>query len=441
MRESDTAHVTVAAQPASRHRPFTARGDDRVSHRAAADTLTTLDLIYFDAGGGHRAAAAALEDVIRSQQRPWQVRRVNLFHMLDPGERFRRWIGAPPEAYYNRRLAAGWTLGLSQELKLLQALIRCAHPALVRRLARHWGRTQPDLVVSLIPNFNRALHHGLAAACPGAPCVTVMTDLADLPPRFWIEPGATEHLVCGSEAAVEQARALGLDERCIHRASGMILRPEFYAARNLDRPTERSGLGLDPARATGVVMFGGQGSMAMLEIARRLADVQLILLCGHNRALAEALRREPARAARAVVEFTPDVRRYLMLADFFVGKPGPGSLSEAVQQGLPVVTLCNRWTLPQERYNADWVRALGVGLVIARPHEIGPAVDALLGRLDIFRARVRAQENRAVFEVPDILARILGAQAARPRPRDAGSVVRAEAGVEPALVTRLSSSA
>jgi UDP-N-acetylglucosamine:LPS N-acetylglucosamine transferase len=384
--------------------------EDRLVRSAATDTsTTTLDLIYFDAGGGHRAAAGALEAVIRAQQRPWKVRTVNLFQALDPKERFRRVVGVPPEAYYNRRLAAGWTFGLAQELKLLQAMIRCAHPLLVARLARHWQSTQPDLVVSLVPNFNRALHHALALTRPGVPCVTVMTDLADLPPRFWIVPGTTEHLVCGSTAAVAQARALGLDERRIHRCSGMILRPDFYSARPLDRAAERAALGLDPTRPTGVVMFGGQGSTAMLEIARRLADVQLILLCGRHRALADALRRQPARAQHAVVEFTPDVRRYLMLADFFIGKPGPGSLSEAVQQGLPVITLRNRWTLPQERYNADWVRDLGLGLVIGRLSEIGPAVAVLLARLDVFRANVLAQDNRAVFEVPEILERILAA--------------------------------
>lgn len=47
---------------------------------------------------------------------------------------------------------------------------------MVQRLAAHWESTRPDLVVSLIPNFNRALHDGLILACPGVPFVTVLTD-------------------------------------------------------------------------------------------------------------------------------------------------------------------------------------------------------------------------------------------------------------------------
>lgn len=34
--------------------------------------MKTITLIYFNAGGGHRAAATALATVIGQQQRPWR---------------------------------------------------------------------------------------------------------------------------------------------------------------------------------------------------------------------------------------------------------------------------------------------------------------------------------------------------------------------------------
>ena len=98
----------------------------------------TVDLIYFNAGGGHRAAAQALQEMIRAQGRPWEVRLVNLFEVLDPKGMFRKLTGAAPEAYYNQRLARGWTVGLAQELKILQGLIKFFHPSLVARLQQHW---------------------------------------------------------------------------------------------------------------------------------------------------------------------------------------------------------------------------------------------------------------------------------------------------------------
>ena len=48
--------------------------------------MRKITLIYIDSGGGHRAAATALRDVIGSQGRPWEVEMVciqNLFAPID----------------------------------------------------------------------------------------------------------------------------------------------------------------------------------------------------------------------------------------------------------------------------------------------------------------------------------------------------------------------
>lgn len=379
--------------------------------------MLNVDLIWFAAGGGHRAAAQALEQVIHAQGRPWNVRKLNLVEVLDPTARFKRYTGMQPEDLYNKRLASGFTLGLAQELKLLQAMIRYSHPALVRRLARHWQATKPDLVVSLIPNFNRGLHDGLALARPGVPFVTVLTDMADHPPHFWIEPDLEQHVVCGSAQAASQALVAGCEPRRVHRVSGMILRPEFHCPAPLDRATERARVGLDAHTPTGLVLFGGAGSSVMKRIATRLADIPLILLCGRNEALAENLRRLPATAPRVVVGHTPEVARWMRLADFFVGKPGPGSLSEAVQQGLPVIVTRNAATMPQERWNAEWVRRQGVGVVHRSFGTVREAVAEIVSRLPEYQARVGRVRNRAVFEVPPILEHLLAAGPAVPGDR------------------------
>jgi len=325
--------------------------------------MTRVDLVWFNAGGGHRAAAQALEQEILAEGRPWQVRKVNLTEVLDPSALFKRVTGIEPEDIYNKRLASGFTLGLAQELKLLQAMIRIGHTTLVQRLQRHWQATQPDLVVSLIPNFNRALHDSLQLARPGVPFVTVLTDMADHPPNFWIEPGLQQHVVCGTAHAESQALAAGCPPQRVHRAHGMILRPEFHVAPRIDRVAGRAVAGLDPNTPTGLVMFGGTGSRVMKRIAARLPDTPLILMCGRNEALAEELRALPAAAPRVVVGYTAEVMRWMQLADFFIGKPGPGSLSEAVHMGLPVIVTRNAWTMPQERWNTQWVQDNGLGVV------------------------------------------------------------------------------
>lgn len=373
--------------------------------------MIKVDLVWFNAGGGHRAAAQALAEAIVLQGLPWQVRKVNLTEVLDPAGRFHRVTGLQPEDLYNKRLASGFTLGLAQELKLLQGLIRLAHPALVQRLARHWAATQPDLLVSLVPNFNRALHDSLATARPGVPFVTVLTDMADHPPAFWIEPGCAQHVVCGTAHAAQQALAAGVAPERVHRSSGMILRPDFYLSAPLDVAAERRRVGLDAHTPTGLVLFGGTGSRVMKRIAMALPDTPLILMCGRNEALAAELRALPARASRVVVGYTHEVARWMRLADFFIGKPGPGSLSEAVQQGLPVIVTRNAWTMPQERWNTEWVQAHGVGVVRRSFRGVAGAVAEVVAGLPGYRANVSKLHNRAVFEVPGLLAQLLPASA------------------------------
>jgi UDP-N-acetylglucosamine:LPS N-acetylglucosamine transferase len=99
----------------------------------------------------------------------------------------------------------------------------------------------------------------------------------------------------------------------------------------------------------------------------------------------------------------------MRLSDFFIGKPGPGSLSEAVHMGLPAITVRNAWTLPQERYNAEWLRENQLGLVLKNFEGIGQAASELLtgGRLEEMRANAGRIRNRAIFEIPGLLNEIM----------------------------------
>jgi hypothetical protein len=372
--------------------------------------MKKIDFLFFDAGGGHRSAANALKDVIEQQHRPWQISLVNLQEQLDELDIFRKYTGVRLEDCYNLLLSKGWTLGSPQLTRGMQWLIQLLHPAQVRVLERLWRARRPDLVVSLVPNLNRAVGDSMRNAIPRTPFVTILTDIADYPPHFWIER-QRQYLICGSDKAVEQAHELGHWDNCIFRTSGMILNPRFYEPLEIDRAAERRKLGLDPDRPVGLIMFGGQGSNAMLDIARKL-DIQLICICGKNENLAARLRALKRSNPMFVEGFTKQVRYYMALADFFIGKPGPGSISEALAMKLPVIVERNAWTLPQERYNAEWIVTNQVGIVLPNFRRIDNAVAELLqpDNYARFRAGAEAQNNRAVFEIPGILEKILESQ-------------------------------
>jgi UDP-N-acetylglucosamine:LPS N-acetylglucosamine transferase len=392
--------------------------------------MKKVHILFHDAGGGHRNAAVALQTVLAQQHRAWQVQLVQFQELTDKLDVLRRLTGIRIQEQYNVILQNGWTLGATALLRVLQATIRLFHKQLVRLLEDFWRKNPADLLISVIPHFNREIYESWNNICPGRPFVTIITDLADCPPHFWIEPPVKskgdQYVIAGTQRAVEQAKAIGHDGAHIFATSGMILRPDFYLPDNADPLALRAELGLKPDLPTAFVLFGGHGSKVMFDITERLeaanVPVQLILICGRNDQLAAKLRARKWRMPVNVIGFTKEIHKWMRAADFLIGKPGPGSIAEAMVRKLPVLIECNSWTLPQERYNAEWVIEKRVGIVLKSFKEVVSGVNEMLepARLAEFRKNVAAQDNQAIFEIPEILAKLLGepsaAESAAPVP-------------------------
>ena len=385
--------------------------------------MKKIHIVFHDGGGGHRNAAIALQTIAAQQSRDWQVELIQFQELTDKLDVLRKLTGIRIQEQYNIMLRNGWTLGSTQLLRVLQATIRLFHKPLVCLLEDFWRGRPADLLVSVIPHFNRQICESWNAVYPERPFVTLITDLADFPPHFWIEPLKEQYVIAGTERAAEQARALGHDDERIFRTSGMILRADFYAPENSDPMALRKEMGLRLELPTAIVLFGGHGSKVMYEITERLdaaeLPLQLILICGKNEKLAAKLRARRWHMPVKVIGFTKEVHKLMRAVDFLIGKPGPGSIAEAMVRGLPVLIECNAWTLPQERYNADWVEEKGVGIVLKSFRDVAAGVRQMLDRtrLQEFRKNAAALENRAIFEIPEILAKLLGEPAASPETR------------------------
>ncbi|HYW67603.1 MAG TPA: glycosyltransferase [Candidatus Dormibacteraeota bacterium] len=376
--------------------------------------MKRIHVLFHDSGGGHRNAAVALETVARQQQRPWQVELIQFQDLADQMDVLRKLTGIRIQEQYNVLLRNGWTLGITQLLRVLQVTIRLFHRPMVRLLTKYFRKHPADLLVSVIPHFNRQIAEAWSSVYPERPFVTLITDLADFPPRFWIEPLEQQYVICGTQRAVEQARAMGKRESQIFATSGMILRPDFYLPDGTDPLALRRELGLQPDLPTGILLFGGFGSKVMFDIVERLdvarVPVQLIVICGRNDKLAEEFRARSWNLPLHVLGFTKEVHRLMRAADFLIGKPGPGSVAEAMVRRLPVILECNAWTMPQERYNTQWVKEKRVGIILSSFDEIVPGVQQLLEPATFaeFRRNVAALDNQAIFEIPEILAGLLG---------------------------------
>ncbi|WDD36928.1 glycosyltransferase (plasmid) [Nostoc sp. UHCC 0926] len=377
-----------------------------------------INIVTGNSGGGHIATSNAISSIIE-QQLPCQTSVTDvdvLAQRLAEGKKtldIYRLFGTSGDQVLNQIMQSGWTWIHHLMMPFNKLLIKLNHDAGVRIFEEHWREQQPDMVVSVVPLFNKMIWESLQRVKPDTPLLTIITDFADFPSAYWIEPETGSYIVCGTERAVEQARSLGVKEELIIKTSGLVINPRFYEPIVSDRAQERQRLGLDPDCLTGLVLFGGNGSKVMLEIAKRLESfqqkLQLIFICGHNEELAMALRKSQGLQKRFVITFTKDIPYYMHLCDFFIGKPGNVSISEALVMKLPVIVERSAATMPQELYTTDWIQQQQVGLVIRSFRDIDRAVEQFLQPENFarYRENVAAVNNTAVFEIPDILQKIL----------------------------------
>jgi processive 1,2-diacylglycerol beta-glucosyltransferase len=355
-------------------------------------------VFYVSAGGGHRAAALALQEAALEKGVE-----VELVDALSLGP---RWYA---KAYVETHLLGsgyapalyGGAFDLSNRPDPVRDGLRSAlDPSLGRELRDFVISKNPSAIICTHFNPLVALGRLRLEGALAAPVVAVVTDY--VAHAVWSAPGVDLYCVAPGRAPRDLARH-GLHGARVAE-TGIPVRPAFGRVAPFAGPAPGEPLSV-------LLTSGGFGVGPVRDVLRglrRVPDLAVDVVCGNRSNLVRRARRYAARRGldAVVYGFVDDMPARLQRAHVVVGKPGGLTMSECLAAGRPLVAV---GTCPgQEAGNEEALVAWGAGAG-CRPREVGAVLARLRaeGRLAAMAARARARGRpRAaadIFEAVDAL--------------------------------------
>ncbi|HEY8674254.1 MAG TPA: glycosyltransferase [Candidatus Dormibacteraeota bacterium] len=371
--------------------------------------MRRLLFLIADTGGGHRAAATAVDRQM-ADTAPGQFE----ITILDPFSAARqRLIAGTADLYGPITRYARWLWGGLYHATNNRPAVRLLEATVLRTVtgavADAIQRLDPDCVVSFHPLLNHVSVRAVRGHTRSVPVITVITDLVDIH-AAWVCPDV-DAVVVPSPGGFERCRRAGIAaSRCHDLGLAVDRRFTNLPSDPAERSALRRRLGLRPESFVVLVCSGADGSGGIVRNARAIAasgiDLDLVVICGRNQRARKALsglRTGGGREAR-VLGYVTDMPDWMRASDVVVTKAGPGTIAESLCCGLPLLLV---WYLPgQERGNVEWVVDIGAGRYVPHVTQLVDAVAELAvpgsETLAAMRAAVRAAAR------PDATRRIAG---------------------------------
>lgn len=267
-----------------------------------------------------------------------------------------------PAIRYNPRLY-GRFFHITDKVRRVEAGKAVASPLIHNGLMRLIITVKPDVIVSIHPMLNHVTINALKDLGLHIPFLTVVTDLVSVH-SVWFAPGADAYIV-PTEAAKQLYLARGLEPERVHLL-GMPIDPKFTKP-VASKEELRQKLELEPALPVVLLVGGGEGSGGLYASVRAISQarlsVQLLVVAGRNRRLYARLQRtcSSLHIPAKIFGFVHNMPELMHAADVIVTKAGPGTISEALACGLPIIL--NGYVPGQEEGNVDFVVQHDVGVL------------------------------------------------------------------------------
>lgn len=229
--------------------------------------------------------------------------------------------------------------------------------------------------------------------------VTIVTDF-DVH-RIWQVEGVDVYLVA-SDYTRKRLIALGVDEKKVF-VTGIPVDEKFIRPRN--KGETRRKLGLRGDLFTVLLSTSSFGFGPIEELALMLKDLQLIIICGNNKALLDKMTAK-GNSLHKICGFVDNMDEMMAASDVMITKPGGLSVSEALANNLPLIFFS---AIPgQEAGNVRVLAEHGIGLSDKSLSEIAAALKMYAAFPETFQAAREATKALArPNSVDDIIKHLI----------------------------------
>ncbi len=204
--------------------------------------------------------------------------------------------------------------------------------------------------------------------------VSIVTDFTVHP--MWEQTTSDYYVIAAENLALEALKKWGTADNVL--PLGIPIREEF--SKKLSPVQARKELGLKD-KFTVLIMMGSMGyAGAAIDIVKQLdkldEDLQIVVVCGSNKALKQKLSRKKVKKDMVVYGFCDNVPALMDACDCIITKPGGLTTSEAMAKNIPII-LTN--PIPgQEERNMEFMQNNGVAMSLSDEFTADKAVYQLI---------------------------------------------------------------
>ncbi|MDD5634221.1 MAG: glycosyltransferase [Candidatus Omnitrophica bacterium] len=339
-------------------------------------------ILYSTAGLGHKKAAVAIGRAFEEKAATIDV---ELVDFNDYANRLYKFLYMDFYVFMMTRAKWLWAvLYYVSNFPLFDTLTRSLREALDYRsflnLAKWLKEKDPDVILAthfLLSSMAKNLREDKKIR---AKMYVLVTDYG--PHSYWLSDHIDKFFV-GAEFVTKEFKKRHVPEDKII-VTGIATSKEFHE--KLDPETLRQRYGIDKNKRTIFLMSGGFGVGPLVSILSLLdlckADIQVITVCGYNKAIYEKVNAFKARLKYPVISFgfTDKVAELMTISDLMITKAGGISVTEALNTNLPMIFY---GSIPgQETWNEMFLLSNHAAVKAERMKEIPGLVDEVLLDMD-----------------------------------------------------------